>query len=180
MNELALLDALQTIHTPWLDSLVAAFTWTGNVGQLWIALGIVLACIPRTRRLGAAVLIAFVIGTILTSGIIKPLLMRPRPCDVNPAIPLIVERPFGSSFPSGHTTSAFASAFALLFMRHPRAPKGLIIGVFILAAFMAFTRLYCYVHYPTDVLAGMVVGLLAGFLAAKIMALYNAKHPEKE
>ncbi|WP_251178820.1 phosphatase PAP2 family protein [Adlercreutzia agrestimuris] len=180
MNETAILDALQTIHTPALDSFVAAFTWMGNVGQLWIVLGIVLVCIPHTRRLGAAVLIAFGLGTLITSGIIKPLLMRPRPCDINPAIQLIVDRPFGSSFPSGHTTSAFASAFALFFMKNPRAPKALIIVVFILAAFMAFTRLYCYVHYPTDVLAGILVGLFSGFLSAKILSAYNTNHPIKE
>ena len=180
MNELAILDALPSIKTPLMDTFVAAFTWMGNIGQLWIILGIVLICIPQTRRLGVAVLIAFALGTLITSGIIKPLLMRPRPCDINPHVPLIIDRPFGSSFPSGHTTSAFASAFALLFMRHPRAPKALIIVVFVLAVFMAFTRLYCYVHYPTDVLAGILVGLLAAFLSAKIMSIYNTNHPSKE
>ena len=90
MNELAILDAIQLIHTPWLDALVAAYTSTSDVGQIWILLGIVLAIIPKTRKLGAAVLVAVLIGAIVTSGILKPLIMRPRPCDVNPLVPMIV------------------------------------------------------------------------------------------
>ena len=80
MNELAILDAIRLIHTPWLDTIVAAYTSTSDVGQIWILLGIVLAIIPKTRKLGAAVLIAVLLGAIVTSGILKPLIMRPRPC----------------------------------------------------------------------------------------------------
>ena len=158
MNELAVLDAIQLIHTPWLDTIVAAYTSTSDVGQIWILLGIVLAIIPKTRKLGAAVLIAVLLGAIVTSGILKPLIMRPRPCDVNPLVPMIVDRPHGSSFPSGHVTAAFAAFGALL---------------------MALTRLYCYVHYPTDVLAGTVVGLIAGFAAAKIVEAASRKLQER-
>lgn len=86
---------------PGSTPLVAAYTSTSDVGQIWILLGIVLAIIPKTRKLGAAVLVAVLIGAIVTSGILKPLIMRPRPCDVNPLVPMIVDRPHGSSFPSG-------------------------------------------------------------------------------
>ena len=119
MNELAILDAIRLIHTPWLDTLVAAYTSTSDVGQIWILLGIVLAIIPKTRKLGAAVLIAVLLGAIVTSGILKPLIMRPRPCDVNPLVPMIIDRPHGSSFPSGHATAAFAAFGALLFSKGP-------------------------------------------------------------
>lgn len=176
MNELAILDAIQLIHTPWLDALVAAYTSTSDVDQIWILLGIVLAIIPKTRKLGAAVLVAVLIGAIVTSGILKPLIMRPRPCDVNPLVPMIVDRPHGSSFPSGHATAAFAAFGALLFSK---GPKPLVIVVGIGAVLMALTRLYCYVHYPTDVLAGTVVGLLAGFAAAKIVEAASRKLQER-
>ncbi|MEC4271911.1 phosphatase PAP2 family protein [Adlercreutzia sp. R25] len=178
MNELAVLDAIQLMHTPWLNSVVAAYTSTSNAGQIWILLGLVLALIPKTRRLGIAVLVALVIGAVITSGIIKPLLMRPRPCDVNPFVDMIVPRPHGSSFPSGHTTAAFAAFGALLFSKGPRP---LVIAVGIAAALMAFTRLYCYVHYPTDVLAGLIVGLLAGLAAAKIVeSIVQRRHRKRE
>ena len=173
MNELAILDAIQTIHTPWLDPLVATYTSTSDFGQLWILLGLVLLCIRKTRKLGATVLVALALGALVTDVLIKPLLMRPRPCDVNPDVIMLVPRPHGSSFPSGHTTAAFAAFGALLFSRLPqfpeKAPAPLVVAVGIAAVVMAFTRLYCYVHYPTDVLAGMVVGLAAGFAAAKIV-----------
>ena len=168
MNELAILDAIRLIHTPWLDTLVAAYTSTSDVGQIWILLGIVLAIIPKTRKLGAAVLIAVLLGAIVTSGILKPLIMRPRPCDVNPLVPMIIDRPHGSSFPSGHATAAFAAFGALLFSK---GPKPLVIVVGIGAVLMALTRLYCYVHYPTDV--------LAGFAAAKIVEAASRKLQER-
>ncbi|WP_304426915.1 phosphatase PAP2 family protein [uncultured Adlercreutzia sp.] len=169
MSELAILDAIQTIHVGWLDTLVAAFTSLGNAGALFIFTGLVLCCIPRTRKLGVAVLVAIALGALVTNLTIKPLLMRPRPCDVNPDIIMLVPRPHGSSFPSGHTTAAFACAGALLFMRDPRTPRALAITALIVAILMGLSRLYCYVHYPTDVLAGCLIGLAAGFAAARIV-----------
>ena len=91
-------------------------------------------------------------------------------------VPMIVDRPHGSSFPSGHATAAFAAFGALLFSK---GPKTLVIVVGIGALLMALTRLYCYVHYPTDVLAGTVVGLLAGFAAAKIVEAASRKLQER-
>lgn len=169
MNELAILDTIQTWHAPWLDPIVAAFTSTSNMGELWLALGLVLLCIKRTRKAGIAVLVAVVLGAVVTNLAVKPLLMRPRPCDVNPLATMIIPRPDGSSFPSGHTTAAFAAAGALWFSRNPKAPAGLIAGVTAAAALMGLSRMYCYVHYPTDVLAGAAVGALAGFVAARFI-----------
>lgn len=177
MNELAILDAIQTMHTAWLDTLLAFYTTTSDFGQIWILLGFVLVCIPKTRKLGLTVLVALIIGTLITDVLVKPLLMRPRPCDVNPDVAMLIPRPHGSSFPSGHTTASFAAFGALLFSKGPRP---LVIGVGIAAAVMAFSRLYCYVHYPTDVLAGMVVGLLAGFAATKIVETVARKRAEKK
>lgn len=177
MNELAILDAIQLYHTPWLDTLVAALY---EARATWVKSGSCSAScspiIPKTRKLGAAVLIAVLLGAIVTSGILKPLIMRPRPCDVNPLVPMIVDRPHGSSFPSGHATAAFAAFGALLFSK---GPKPLVIVVGIGAVLMALTRLYCYVHYPTDVLAGTIVGLLAGFAAAKIVEAASRKLQER-
>ena len=169
MNELAILDAMQAWHNPVLDPLVAVFTSTSNHGELWILLGLVLLCFRRTRKAGAGVLVAVALGAVVTNLTIKPLLMRPRPCDVNAAVAMIVPRPSGSSFPSGHTTAAFAAAAALWFARRPTAPAGLVVGVTVAAVLMGLSRMYCYVHYPTDVLAGAIVGTLAGLAAARLM-----------
>ena len=93
--------------------------------------------------------------------ILKPLFARPRPCDVNTAITILVKRPHGHSFPSGHTASAFAAAFALWLQN-----RKLGVPALVLAAFIAFTRLYLYVHFPTDVLGGLVLGIALGFFAS--------------
>lgn len=170
MGELAILDALQGMHTPWLDAAFAAYTTTSDHGLLWVALGLALTAFKRTRWAGVTVLVALAIGAVVTSGVLKPLVMRPRPCDVNPAVTMIVPRPDGSSFPSGHTTAAFAAFGAVLAARNPRAPVALIVAVGAAAVLMAFTRLYAYVHYPTDVLGGIAVGLLAAFVASRIVA----------
>lgn len=168
VNELAILDALQTWHSSVLDGLVAAFTSTSNHGELWILLGIALVCFRRTRKAGVGVLAAVALGAVVTNLLVKPLIMRPRPCDVNAAVTMIVPRPSGSSFPSGHATAAFAAAAALWFTRDPKAPGALVAGVTIAAVLMGLSRMYCYVHYPTDVLAGALVGTLAGLTAAHI------------
>lgn len=179
MNELALLDIMQTWHTPWLDTLVAAFTSTSDHGELWIVLGLVLLCFRRTRKAGVGVLVAVALGAVVTNLLVKPLIMRPRPCDVNAAVAMIVPRPHGSSFPSGHTTAAFAAAAALWFARNPKAPAGLIAGVTVAAVLMGLSRMYCYVHYPTDVLAGMAVGVLAGLAAARIVDALGRRRPKQ-
>lgn len=179
MNELAILDAIQGIHAPWLDSIVAAYTTTGDHGIIWILLGICLIIFRRTRKIGVAVLLALAIGALITNCVLKPVVMRPRPCDVNPAINMIVPRPGGSSFPSGHTTAAFAAFGAILFSREPKSPIALVVATGVAAIIMAFTRLYAYVHYPTDVLAGAIVGLLAGLAATWIIDMISKRLESK-
>ena len=105
--------------------------------------------------------IALVSYLVAGDFILKPLFARPRPCDVNTAVTILVKRPHGHSFPSGHTSSAFAAAFALW-----RQDRKLGSPALILAVFIAFTRLYLYVHFPTDILGGVVLGLALGALAS--------------
>lgn len=179
MNELAVLDAIQTVRTPWLDAIVAAYTSLGNIDIGWIVLGLALLCFKRTRKIGAGFLIALAIGAVITSGIIKPLVMRARPCDIDPYVSMIIPRPTGSSFPSGHATAAFAAFGALLFARDPKSPPALTAVIGMAAVLMALSRLYAYVHYPSDVLAGMLVGLLAGFIAARAVDAFTKRRKHK-
>ena len=107
--------------------------------------------------------------------ILKPLFARPRPCDVNTAITILVKRPHGHSFPSGHTASAFAAAFALCLQN-----RKLGVPALVLAAFIAFTRLYLYVHFPTDVLGGLVLGIALGFFASWLVDSLANKSKKKQ
>ena len=158
--ELQVLDALQTIHNPVLDTLMCAITRLGDAGIIWILLCIVLLILPKTRRSGVILMAALLVDLVICNGILKPLVHRIRPFDVKTGIELLVKRPIDFSFPSGHTAASFASVMAL----YLAGEKRLWIPALVLAVLIAFSRLYLYVHYPTDVLGGVVAGLAAGAL----------------
>jgi len=91
---------------------------------------------------------------------LKPLVGRVRPCTVNPAVELLVACPTDASFPSGHTASSFAAVGALR-----AAGSRLWLPGLALAVLIAVSRLYLYVHWPTDVLFGALLGWALGYLA---------------
>ena len=158
--EFAFLDWLQQFRNPVLDALAVFFNYAGEHGEIWIAFTLILL-LCRTRKAGLAMAIALISYLIAGDFILKPLFARPRPCDVNTAVTILVKRPHGHSLPSGHTASAFAAAFALWLQN-----RKLGVPALVLAAFIAFTRLYLYVHFPTDILGGVVLGLALGALAS--------------
>ena len=158
--ELQVLDALQTVHNPVLDTLMCAITRLGDAGIFWILLCMVLLILPKTRRSGVILMAALLVDLVICNGILKPLVHRIRPFDVKTGIELLVKRPIDFSFPSGHTAASFASVMAL----YLAGEKRLWIPALVLAVLIAFSRLYLYVHYPTDVLGGVVIGVMAGAL----------------
>ncbi len=169
-TEFQILDSIANLRTECLDTLLPTISSFGDKGLGWIAAAIVLACIPKYRKagfaMGLALIFCFVIGNIT----LKPLIARPRPYSYFPEMTLLVAPLEDFSFPSGHTFASFAAATAL-FLHH----KKLGLAAYALAITIAFTRLYLYVHFPTDVLAGMLLGILSGWLASKIVAKVSAK-----
>ena len=163
--ELRFLDFLQTIHTPLLDKILAFITSLGNAGIIWIVLAVVLLILPKTRRTGIIVAAALLMDLILCNLILKNLVARVRPYDVNTAIAILIKKPLDFSFPSGHTAASFAAMTALFLAKMKKAW----IAALILAVLIAFSRLYFYVHYPTDVLGGAVVGILSGIIGYAIV-----------
>lgn len=156
--EFAILDWIQAnMRNPTLDLLMPAITALGNSGLIWLLLAGILLLTPKHRRAGAAVLAGLVLEIICCNMVLKPLVARVRPCDVNTAVQLLIARPDDFSFPSGHTGASFAAAAALFADRNR-----LWIPSLILALLIAFYRLYLYVHYPTDILAGAAIGMMAG------------------
>ena len=158
--ELQILDALQTMHNPVLDTLMSAITRLGDAGIIWILLCAVLLILPRTRKSGAILMAALLVDLVVCNGILKPLVHRIRPFDVKTGIELLVKQPTDYSFPSGHTAASFASVMAL----YLAGEKKLWISALVLAVLIAFSRLYLYVHYPTDVLGGVIIGVISGAL----------------
>lgn len=165
--DFAVLDFIQShLRTGVGDYLMPLISRLGDKGFIWIAAALFLVLFPRTRRLGVAVAAALAIEILLCSGLIKPLAARIRPCDINTGIQMLVARPTDYSFPSGHTAASFAAASALYFRRSRWwLPAGL------LAALIALSRLYLYVHFPTDVLGGAALGILSGWLGVRLTDL---------
>lgn len=160
----AILDAIQALRTFLGDLLMPWFGVIGDFGAIWIVATILLLIFPQTRRAGVVVAIALVIDVLVVDVFLKPLVARPRPYQVFGDSALLVPPLKDWSFPSGHTASSFAAASALYFAR-----SKFWIPATIVAALIAFSRLYVYVHYPTDVLAGFLLGVLFGFIASRIV-----------
>ena len=173
--EFTFLNWLQQFRNPVLDALAIFFNYAGDHGEIWIAFTLLLLLFRRTRKAGVDMAVALVLYLLAGHFVLKPLFARPRPCDVNTAVALLVTRPHGSSFPSGHTASAFAAAFALWLQN-----RKLGVPALVLAAFIAFTRLYLYVHFPTDVLGGLLLGLALGAIASRLADVLSARRKRKQ
>lgn len=150
-------------RTAWLDVLMPLITKLGDSGAIWIVLAGCLLISRKYRKTGIALCCALVLDTIVCNGILKPFVARIRPCDINTAVELLIPRPTDFSFPSGHTAASFAAVSALYFSR-----RKLWIPALFLALLIAFSRLYLYVHYPSDVVAGMLLGSIFGFIGYKL------------
>ncbi len=159
-TEFQILDWIAGMRTEWLDTVLPIITSFGDKGIGWIVVAIVLACIPKYRKAGITMGLALIFCLLLGNLTLKPLIARPRPYSYFPEMTLLVAPLADFSFPSGHTFASFASATAL-FLYH----KKLGIAAYLLAGIIAFTRLYLYVHFPSDVLAGMLLGILSGWIA---------------
>ena len=158
--EFAILDAIQSIRFELLDRLMVAITTLGNKGIVWIVIGVVMLFFKKYRRAGVAVLLGLVFGLVCGNWVIKNLVARARPCAINTAIRLIIPYPSEYSFPSGHTLSSFIAA-TCVFLRN----KKFGIAAYVLASLIAFSRLYLYVHFPTDIIGGILLGIALAHLA---------------
>ncbi|MCH5184534.1 MAG: phosphatase PAP2 family protein [Oscillospiraceae bacterium] len=175
--DLYLLDLIQTyIRTPVLDKIMVFITLLGNGGFIWIIAAVSLSVIKKYRRCGLSMIIALVFCMMIGNGVLKPYFARIRPFDLTGFEPLI-KRPGGYSFPSGHTMAAFSCVCAVIFF-----DRVLGMGVLVLAVLMAFSRMYLYMHYPTDILGGIffgaVFGCSAAWIAKRICARMNLNGTE--
>ena len=173
--EIQILDYIQTIHTPLLDKIMIGASTLGNMGIIWFALTLILLIIPKTRPVGKVLVLALIIEIVVVNLIMKPLIHRPRPYDMNPMVRLLIKPPKDYSFPSGHTSMAFTIVSGLFLMKR----EDLGIAACILASFIAFSRMYLYVHYPTDVLGGIMIGLLSGYAGYKLYQYLEDKKKQK-
>ncbi|WP_019849946.1 phosphatase PAP2 family protein [Desulfitobacterium sp. PCE1] len=160
------------------DKAMPIITFLGDKGLIWIFIAVALIASKEYRKVGTMVICALLLSSILGEGLLKHLVQRPRPFTVVPAIQLLISKPLTYSFPSGHTASAFAAAGVLSkMMRKYR------VYVVMLALLIAFSRMYLFVHYPADIIAGIMLGLICSKMIVYFFEFVNKrlnnKHEDK-
>ena len=150
----------ETIVCDWLTPIFRAITYFGEFGIGWIAIAVLLICIKKTRKIGWTVGVALLVGVLLGECGLKFLIQRPRPFFELADLQLLIPEPFGYSCPSGHTTASFAAATSIFFYHKKWGSAALVLAVLV-----GFSRMYFTVHYPTDVLFGVALGVFCAIAA---------------
>lgn len=159
MLDTAILNMLTPLQSPWMNNIMIFFSRLGNFGFIWLVLCVVLLCLRPTRRIGAAIALAMLFCFVFGNLLLKPMLARPRPFVVDPTIQILMMPEDAYSFPSGHTMHAFAATTALGSASRSWGAVALMVAILI-----AFSRLYLMVHYPTDILGGVILGVTGGLV----------------
>lgn len=167
-----------TMHNAFTDAVFPFITYLGEAGCIWIIVGIILLFMKKTRKCGIMLLVAMLGCYLLGELLVKNLVCRPRPFMDHPEFRLLISPPSGFSFPSGHSGSSFAAA-AVIFSQNRKF--GIAAGI--LALLIAFSRIFLFVHYPTDVISGIILGIIFAvitvIMAEKITASkHKMKHAE--
>lgn len=181
--DLPILNWIQAhLQSTFLDFIMPYITILGDAGIFWIACAVILMLIPKHRKAGFSMGIALIFGVVVCNMILKPLVGRIRPYNYNLEVlklqwqdflvhgKLLVETPHDFSFPSGHTIASFEASVALY-----KNNKRLGIPALILASLISFSRIYLYVHYPTDVIASVILGTVFALIANWIVHTVAAK-----
>ncbi len=161
----------ESLRAGWLSPVVVGITHLGDAGTLWILVTLALLCFRKTRKLGVACAISMLIGLAVTNLALKNWVARVRPYELVAGLERIIEAQHDWSFPSGHTTNSFACAWVLF----RRAPRRYGVPALVMAALIALSRLYVGVHYPTDVLAGLVIGIACACAAMAIVKRWEGR-----
>lgn len=173
----AVFEWVEKIHNYGIDAIIEPIlvflTNLFDTGIIWIIIALILFCFKKTRRAGLVMGAALLVMMVCNNLILKNFFARPRPFNLDwPALksgwkyvyPGLVDKPDSYSFPSGHSSSGFAAATGLATSKKAY----FYIPGFLLAAIVAFSRIYVMVHYPTDVLFGMLFGIIYGLIAMLI------------
>ena len=162
--ELSYLHTLQNFSNPIIDKIMVLLSMLGNAGVIWILAAVILLISKKYRKTGiqmiAAMLITFIIGNL----ILKNVIHRPRPYVVDPMLIPRVVKPLEYSFPSGHTMNGVTAALTMYF-----GEKRIGIPALILAVLIAFSRIYNLVHFPTDIIGGIVIGACSAIFVQWLM-----------
>ncbi|MDD6212548.1 MAG: phosphatase PAP2 family protein [Clostridiales bacterium] len=159
-EEMVLLWIQENLRNEILTPIMKFITSLGNGGMIWILLTVILLIIPKTRRIGCMSAAALICSLLINNLLLKNLVARVRPYELIQNLTLLTSPAHDYSFPSGHTGSSLAAGWVMF----RELPKKYGLFFLILALVIAFSRLYVGIHFPTDVLAGLLTGLLCGEL----------------
>ena len=140
------------VQSDFMDFFMTAISTIGNGGAIWIMVAIIMLATKKYRRLGIKLVIGLILGLVFGNIILKNLIARPRPCWIFENIDMLIAVPQDFSFPSGHTLASFTSAFILVAENRKMGIPALIVAIL-----MAFSRMYLFVHFPTDILGGIIL-----------------------
>ena len=157
--DIVIVEGLQRIQVPVVNQIMMFFSAIGNAGIVWIILALILVMRRKTRNYGIIILLVLLLTAILGEGILKNLIRRNRPFVTLMNLKLLIPPPASYSFPSGHTASSFA-AFGVFYFLNLKY-KYL---VFLTAFLIAFSRIYLGVHYFSDIIGGIILGLGISYL----------------
>lgn len=155
------------LHNPVLDKVMIFLSFIGNGSLIWIIIASLLLFKKRYRKVSFMLICSLILTSILGELMLKPLIHRIRPFLNQPLIKILVPLPHSFSFPSGHTAQSFAAVGILA-----KAFKKYQLYIIVLAALIAFSRIYLFVHYPSDVLGGLLLGLACAEIIKKLCLTY--------
>lgn len=168
--EWSVLYFFQKLHSPCLDLLMTGITHLASKGAFWIGLGFIFLYFKKTRTLGMTMLLSMLFSFLIGNLFLKNMVQRPRPYWLDPSISILVPHLQDFSFPSGHTMVSFSGALSIF---HYKKSWG--IWALILASLIALSRIYHFVHFPTDVLGGILVSCISVVLATKLIHSFQKK-----
>ncbi|MBP5361823.1 MAG: phosphatase PAP2 family protein [Ruminococcus sp.] len=178
INELdfKILDWIQqNCRNEVMDFIMPKVTFLGNLGLLWIVVSVIFLMIKKHRKCGITLSFGLVFSFLAVNVIMKNLIARSRPCWINDDIEMLIAIPRDYSFPSGHTLFGFLAAVIII-----SYDKRFGIPAFLIAFAIAFSRMYLYVHFPSDVLAGMILGIAIGIFSVLVMKKIMLRYEEKK
>ncbi|MBA1335038.1 MAG: hypothetical protein HPY66_0660 [Firmicutes bacterium] len=152
------------LQNPLFDRVMPFVSRLGNGGLIWIGIAAVFLMSKKYRKTGIMVICSMLVGAVIGEVMLKNIIQRARPFVEMPYYNLLIDTPKSFSFPSGHTTSSFAVLGTVVRTVDNRLCRG---AVALLAFSIAFSRLYLLVHYPTDILGGIALGLMSSYIVYK-------------
>ncbi len=153
-----------------LDKFFSFATQLGDNGLIWIAISLFLLISKKNRKVGIMVILALTLALIVNEGLLKNLVQRPRPFITYPEFNWITYKPSGYSFPSSHAATSFAAAGILA-----KKLKRYKVIFWALALSISLSRIYLLVHYPSDLIVGMMIGMSCSWIVLKAFKFRDSR-----